>query len=99
PSPRSTLIPYPTLFRSRDGLSPHGPFGFDREGQEPVRELDARRLDHPVELFSLLEASLRPGESAAAQPLEKPFRGRGFRPRHRPDRKSTRLNSSHVKNT
>src|SRR5690349_22186411 len=66
--PRSTLFPYTTLFRSRQGRAraPH---------REPLRaaELAARESPRAV------------AEGAVA-----------LQPRRRVDRKSTRLNSSHV---
>src|SRR5256885_11788314 len=70
--PRSTLFPYTTLFRSRDG---------------------GRRYDRRRKLTS------RPARDAAASRIPRPLRTTpspregARRPR---DRKSTRLNSSHL---
>src|SRR3546814_8410876 len=59
-----------------------------RARRPAVRELDARRLDHPEPLLSLLEAALPARGGAPARALA-PLARRGL------DRKSTRLNSSH----
>src|SRR5688572_32525990 len=77
--PRSTLFPYTTLFRSGQGRSVPG--GRAR-----------RRAAHP-------EGRAGRGREATAGPRPPRGRARGVRrPRPadvRPDRKSTRLNSSH----
>src|SRR5690606_39719673 len=87
-SPRSTLVPYTTLFRSvgehrrRLGREPHGGLLGDVERQvtdDAQNLVDEHRLrrgfEHVHLVFGGLEARHRVGQ----------------------DRKSTRLNSSHVK--
>src|SRR2546428_6822787 len=81
PPPKTTLFPYPTLFRSGDGL--HGVGRRDLHRREP----SCRRRPHPrrsarADDMSCLGGGLRP-------PSEPPPR-QGLR-----DRKSKRLNSSH----
>src|SRR3712207_8387644 len=75
--PRSTLLPYTTLFRSDPGRGGRG------RGRRPQRAGDPQ------------EARRRAGDEGAAD-------GRGPARRvalaARPDRKSTRLNSSHANN-
>src|SRR3989442_5202997 len=75
--PRSTLFPYPTLFRSVS--YPTG-----------VLERSAgERLDQPFGVVTVLgEATLRIVDDRAGRDDELPIGG---------DRKSTRLNSSHVR--
>src|SRR3712207_8747092 len=80
--PRSTLFPYTTLFRSRR-----------RARDEHRHRIEAVRgavLRTPV--------ALRPGRRPAAHlGVGAALRGPRHRLRHaRPDRKSTRLNSSHA---
>src|SRR5690349_24203517 len=72
--PRSTLFPYTTLFRSREG---HG-----RNLRHHLARLGTRR--------DPLAHHDRPNS-----PEHRPLRA-GDRYHHRRDRKSTRLNSSHV---
>src|SRR5690606_40021721 len=94
--PRSTIFPYTTLFRSmgagkelprcRDIADVRGRLaGIDRETIEP-EHLGA--LDFGVPIGALDQThhdlAVKPG-------------GRGFQPVDQRDRKSTRLNSSHVK--
>src|SRR5690606_41874442 len=70
--PRSTLLPYTTLFRSRH--DPRGGVEFGGGGRDPMGHPLHRAFEGVVEAPEMLD--LRP---------------------HRADRKSTRLNSSHVK--
>src|SRR5690606_40991240 len=87
PPPRSTLFPYTTLFRSRRDQRRGQPEGRqDGQRQGPRRPAD-ERLDGRAGL---------PRRGARAAPAR---RGVGERDRRavRRDRKSTRLNSSHVK--
>src|SRR2546426_6953702 len=87
--PRSTLFPYTTLFRSLIGREP-----LERLGERLHRALDIRFEDEP-ELLDL------PRLDPRVEILEGDARGRAgpgaiaLRP-HRRDRKSTRLNSSHL---
>src|SRR2546426_5959730 len=78
--PRSTLFPYTTLFRS--------------VRRQPAREpaLEYRRADHHVHVERL--GGLQETHRHAVEALRLP----GQRLRHdgEPDRKSTRLNSSHL---
>src|SRR3989442_7328599 len=82
--PRSTLFPYTTLFRSR-------------RGAEPIASLRDRELGRGKRLLGLLPQLGHPlpriGADAAA--ARGPDRAR--RDHRRGDRKSTRLNSSHVR--
>src|SRR5439155_26099263 len=86
--PRSTLFPYTTLFRSpprrRADYYDGPPSRPDRPGERVRR--DRRR-----------EGAGRGGGRARASAGRRPRRPLGARVRRdRPDRKSTRLNSSHV---
>src|SRR5439155_9831986 len=87
--PRSTLFPYTTLFRSvslggrratGDRSREHSPRAPSRRSEEHTSELQSR--GHLV-CRLLLEKKKRHAETPD-------------RARHRGDRKSTRLNSSHV---
>src|SRR5690242_20882040 len=82
PPPRSTLFPYTTLFRSAF------PKGATREQAEPVLEKFA-------------EAAKNVGGCGGAEKLAADFHGEvvssdQVKLRDLPDRKSTRLNSSHM---
>src|SRR3712207_8474235 len=80
--PRSTLFPYTTLFRSADEVVEVEPGGLDPGGERGLLGLDD--VVHPV--FERPERGVRHrlrGEGALAVRVE-------------PDRKSTRLNSSHA---
>src|SRR5690554_7682022 len=79
--PRSTLFPYTTLFRSRPGD------GRERnEGVHRARQGTRARIQSAT------------GRRADREPRECPAAaGDGARPGRRRDRKSTRLNSSHVR--
>src|SRR2546429_5547461 len=73
--PRSTLFPYPTLFRSLAGETADRLAG---EVERHVRIRPSREVDHGARQ-RLVQRGVRPTE-----PVHAP-----------PDRKSTRLNSSH----
>src|SRR2546426_8631544 len=80
--PRSTLFPYTTLFRS--------PYGYTDESSL------ARGLEHQLPPRG---AVLRTREALPSLPLlRRPYNEEYCRARlaHREDRKSTRLNSSHL---
>src|SRR2546427_8815783 len=78
--PRSTLFPYTTLFRSPRRLE-HGRARF----RLPVAALgDALAVESHLELAGEVFGTLRRPEVEQVVPLA-----------HAPDRKSTRLNSSH----
>src|SRR5690606_40673311 len=79
--PRSTLFPYTTLFRSREGTRPRG---------APRRDLRLPRTERSGEDHDDPHGRRR----AAAERGQR--RGRRRRSGEE-DRKSTRLNSSHVK--
>src|SRR3712207_7958874 len=81
--PRSTLFPSTTLFRSGGGRPP-GPPPRPRRPRPP----EASVCPHPGRRRPLPPQLRRPDQRAA-----RVRRGRGPRP---PDRKSTRLNSSHA---
>src|SRR5256886_10799488 len=80
--PRSTLFPYPTLFRSQ-GL--HGGLAVHRQLDDGARGLDAS--ERFLERFGLELERLR----VASVPVDH----RGHLAAEAEDRKSTRLNSSH----
>src|SRR3712207_8566546 len=82
--PRSTLFPYTTLFRSVDGLLDLGVAGKVGEGVEPAEAL--RPLDRggdPGDELHRVERLCKVVVASHAQAGD-------------PDRKSTRLNSSHA---
>src|SRR5262245_64052641 len=84
-TPRHTLFPYTTLFRSRERTARHG--------ARPRRREDAPRHD-PLEL---LRAVARGGGARShAGLLRTPRAAPDARERGERDRKSTRLNSSHL---
>src|SRR5690606_39770018 len=87
PPPGSALFPYTTLFRSRP-VQEHDAFPEALEAQLAQR----RRLQRVLER-EVVEGAL---DHRAQLRLRKP-RGGGIDRRERRDRKSTRLNSSHVK--
>src|SRR3712207_6902828 len=85
--PRSTLFPYTTLFRSRDGTS------------EPFYERGRRFLTEDVAQNArrrVRAALRRRGGRAVLVPRLPHRRPRAGRGPARRDRKSTRLNSSHA---
>src|SRR5256885_11200900 len=87
--PRSTLFPYTTLFRSRTEHEPSATVRESRENRHCNNKSASTRAASPDE-------GSRPASTASAQkngrsPLQSVFLRRGFR-----DRKSTRLNSSHL---
>src|SRR5690606_41519603 len=96
--PISTLFPYTTLFRSRD-RSPHfhpAPKSSVvatrvASGSAPAGERAARA----ARIKSAPNCSL--GPTLRLQPLQSPTHTSWETGRNRRDRKSTRLNSSHVK--
>src|SRR5690606_41264110 len=79
--PTSTLFPYTTLFRSRHRLP---------RGRGPARDARSRRADRP-------EARARSGEHPRRDADRDGEVGRLVVHAWPGDRKSTRLNSSHVK--
>src|SRR5256885_12227714 len=89
--PRSTLFPYTTLFRSARGT---GRVGVEREvqGLEAYAPADSL-VDRPARAVG---PQVPPGEPCAlAAQRPRPIRC-GASLRERGDRKSTRLNSSHL---
>src|SRR5262245_63296730 len=78
--PSPTLFPYTTLFRSRHRAAPAG--GGRRRGMGRG--------------CAQLQGGRRRDRLAASQETEVRRRGRGRRQTTRADRKSTRLNSSHL---
>src|SRR3712207_9283757 len=91
--PRSTLFPYTTLFRSRRMAARHRElYGIwlEHGGERLTLTQWARKLG--IELCSLKRRLKRwPLERALTEP-----RGKFGPPSRPPDRKSTRLNSSHA---
>src|SRR5437588_6223439 len=81
--PRSTLFPYTTLFRS----SP-----YDRPDRAMARRAEV--LQRMVELGDITPVQMRAAQLAPIQLVEKG--NAGFIGIRAPDRKSTRLNSSHT---
>src|SRR5207253_9981385 len=91
--PLSTLFPYTTLFRSLPLLQSHNLLGAKMNSGpsgclERLRLLCFNRLAFPAAGHALIIVSVR-------LPLTRPLRN-SCRPLKRTDRKSTRLNSSHV---
>src|SRR3712207_7181808 len=84
--PRSTLFPYTTLFRSREGPA-------DR-----AQEVLARTVGIVISRIELRDPARRLGQAvdAVERHAEGPQRGLQHGRRDRRDRKSTRLNSSHA---
>src|SRR5690606_42160494 len=97
PPPASPLLPYTTLFRSQ-AAGARGPAA--GEGGEPGRRGAVAGGDQRGRGSARLRLSASPsglpGESAIGE-LSRRACGAGPRERWTPDRKSTRLNSSHVK--
>src|SRR3712207_7048273 len=85
--PRSTLVPYTTLFRSRSRI----PMGT----AEHFR-ISLRRLGRLSIVAALLLASASAGADEPADPLPSWNDGAAKRAVLELDRKSTRLNSSHA---
>src|SRR5690606_40868286 len=95
PPPRPPRFPYTTLFRSY------------LVGGEDVRDVVRQgealrrrpRLDDgaPGRLVRRLDVGQQPALEAAAQPFVEVVQRPGMRAARHQDRKSTRLNSSHVK--
>src|SRR5207253_5431052 len=93
PPPSSTLFPYTTLFRSQRGLAQAG----RPEQQHVVQRLAALacRADEDLQLLARLGlANVLAQQLGAQRALDRLLVGRSRRGRQ--DRKSTRLNSSHV---
>src|SRR5690606_42149461 len=96
--PRPAPFPYTTLFRSREGEELFGTQARGQPGVGPfhqlrdhAKSLGLDRFCGPDEEHAL---QLRPGEVATWDGLPRPGEGEGLLTI---DRKSTRLNSSHVK--
>src|SRR5207249_8208570 len=89
-TPPSPLCPYTTLFRSLDLLEePRGP--------DDRRELRVHDLDGDFAIVARVVGEVYGGHAAGAQlALERVAVGHGFLEAMERDRKSTRLNSSHV---
>src|SRR5256885_5520554 len=83
--PRSTLFPYTTLFRSEVAIVFSGPFMYD---DAHVLALRAMTMVLESQLFNTIRQELGGTYNIAAEPDTRKF--------PRPDRKSTRLNSSHL---
>src|SRR5256885_12472084 len=85
--PRSTLFPYPTLFRSVVVRRAHDVEAGPRQGQrgDGGRREHARRIGHGRRVGGDRAFEVAEGDVRSAQRLEQG-----------PDRKSTRLNSSHL---
>src|SRR5438477_8649633 len=81
PPPRSTLFPYTTLFRSR------------LEGR-PTQKVEA--INYPQAIFYRQGDVIPPGVTAPPEKKKMPELEAFEPPSVRPDRKSTRLNSSHM---
>src|SRR5690606_41088523 len=93
--PRATLFSYTTLFRSgvQDDPRLHGRGqSVDAEADDGEAGKDRQAVFPPIEEHRRAEARLH--AQGAAEPL-----GLVLPARAREDRKSTRLNSSHVKNS
>src|SRR5436309_6357300 len=84
PPPRSTLFPYTTLFRSHDRL----------HRLEPARIGERPHGDALLETVADLDRVRELGEALEETVVDRLLH---VEPRRREDRKSTRLNSSHVK--
>src|SRR5690606_41927474 len=93
-APRSTLVPYTTLFRSyRDGAEPGATITFDRvllANGGGASQIGSPLLDGA----SVTAEVIRPELKGDKLEIGKFKRRKNSR---RQDRKSTRLNSSHVK--
>src|SRR5260370_26926473 len=97
--PRSTLFPYTTLFRS---LHPYGEFSPVRlQGRTVRRGLPSGLVCHrpscPL-LPSLIPCSVSEMDALVSTSVraDLPLYPRGTKDDGKPDRKSTRLNSSHT---
>src|SRR5690606_42089099 len=85
--PCATLFPYTTLFRSPRVLGAVDPVAEAHEPLAPVEHRPHVARGVPGALHLLQHVQHPGGRSAVQRPAERPD----------PDRKSTRLNSSHVK--
>src|SRR5690606_41172207 len=93
----STLLPYTTLCRS-DGFPRRAPDVAEKQAQAGMFVIGLARGDGTRDLLRLLEARIV--QVHGHRGLERHDRlGRGGAPARDQDRKSTRLNSSHVKNS
>src|SRR5688500_19941046 len=78
--PGSPLLPYTTLFRSREGAPDDGPFRDDLQGGDPAGDEDyGQTYSGPMREYRGMLGRYRAVPRANAE-----------------DRKSTRLNSSHL---
>src|SRR3989442_2305376 len=82
--PRSTLFPYTTLFRSRSYRGEGPLWGW-------IRKIAASKALMRIRREQVRTAELLDEETAPGSPVHKSL------PAPSPDRKSTRLNSSHVR--
>src|SRR5256885_13282486 len=87
--PRSTLFPYTTLFRSEERRDRR------RVGVDHALEVEARERDRLAALRAALDHELA-AVARDPQVLERARLGRLLLEARRRDRKSTRLNSSHL---
>src|SRR5690606_41937419 len=94
PHTRSTLFPYTTLFRSNMSISQNGTnLFYEKDGKDGISsfawDFVQRILNHGREICLILNASVN-----AYRRLDPHFEAPN---QIKADRKSTRLNSSHVK--
>src|SRR5438874_4011840 len=86
PQPKSTLFPYTTLFRSPDG--PERVLVQEWERRGPQSAVQERQVEQgPAEVRAALAGDERPADLRADAAVDE---------QQDRDRKSTRLNSSHV---
>src|SRR5690606_41249102 len=95
PPLRPTRFPYTTLFRSRAGGRLERVAHAVHRADEVRAELAAQCLD--VRVDGAGAAGVRPVPDLGEQALAREHGLGGAREHHEEDRKSTRLNSSHVK--
>src|SRR5439155_23971357 len=92
--PTSTLFPYTTLFRSRAVAGLEGAVDLERADEVGVGEARVGVLREPaLRVQKHLHQVLPRGQARRLEKRLRPLRARG---RGEIDRKSTRLNSSHV---
>src|SRR5436309_11820972 len=92
PPPRSTLFPYTTLFRSVSSAHDVDERGVPRGREEVLcRAVAGRQVERRETRRSAVEGALQVHDAEGVLPEA------GLRPPAAEDRKSTRLNSSHVK--
>src|SRR5690606_41845046 len=97
PPPRSTLFPYTTLFRSQNIYK-----AVSAAHESDARRAGARKFCKPATWLShhlpvWLKHGMSPEQIAQRLKQEQPSRAVSHEWIYRLDRKSTRLNSSHVK--